>query len=481
MNHSFPRSSALALVLGGGLLGACAAPTAQHLARDPVTLVEERLGAAPLWRRGEALSPQQEMRVRELLSMPLDEHAAVEVALLRNRRLQALIEHAIAEATTAHAEAVPSNPVLDLLVRWPHGSGGPIVDVNLAFGLLDFVRLPGRRDAAAQAARGSALEAADAIVHAVADVRTAWIDAVASRERETLDAAIAEAASIAGDLADRQHAAGTLAQFDVLRLRAFADEAFAELGRARTQSRRAAERLVRALGVFGDEASLTVAESLPAPPAEMPEPGEVERRAVARRIDLERARVAVIQARLAAGLATDERMLPGAGAGVSFERDTDGGRSSGPGLSLVLPLSPRDAARAEAAEAAVREAEDRLHDLAVRVRSEAREAAAVLGGASAVAARYRDAIVPRRAAMVEEAQLRYNGMLVGVYDLLSEKREELRARRDLVDAVRDAWFARIELDLALGGEPLPPGDARPAATVPESAAPAETPHHHGGH
>ena len=75
-------------------------------------------------------------------------------------------------------------------------------------------------------------------------------------------------------------------------------------------------------------------------------------------IDLERARVDVVGTRLAAGLAADESLLPDLEAGVSFERERNGERSTGPTVSVALPLSGREAADAASALASAREAED---------------------------------------------------------------------------------------------------------------------------
>jgi len=450
-------SPAARIALAAALLAAgCAAPRPEPFADASTELVADRTGVAPRWRKGAAASPEEDARVRELLSRPLGERSAVDVALVRSRSLQAVLERAVASALAARAEAAPGNPVADLIVRWPHSGGGPVVDAGLTLGLLDLLRLPGRRDAADLEARHAALESAEELVDALHEVRAAWLEAVASRERVALDETIAEAASIAADLADRQHAAGTLPDLDTDRHRVFRDEILLARDRSRLESSSAVERLVRALGVFGPEARLLLPRALPPLPEGDPTPGDAEARAVGRRIDLERVRVDVVAKRLAAGLAADERLLPDLEVGVSHERESDGARSTGPSVAFPIPLSGKGAARAAAALASAREAEDRLYDVAVRVRSEAREALEAVAAARAAVERLRDGIVPRRAAMVEEAQRLYNGMLIGVYDLLGEKREELRARRDLVEALRDYWLARLHLDQVLGGGAVPP-------------------------
>ncbi len=457
------------------LLVACAAPPerADDAAGD---LVSERIGAAP--RDGAAADE----RVAALLAAPLDERGAVEVALARSRAVRAALHHAVAAAHAARAEAAPGNPLVDVLVRWPHGGGGPLVDAGASFALLDVLRLPARCTAADVAVRAAALDAADAILMRVTEVRAAWGDAAAAGERELLAADAVEAADVAAELASRQYEAGTLGRLDLLRHQAFAAEERAELERARGATAVARERLVRALGLHGAEAAVEVTPGVPDVAAETRDAAALERRAVERRLDVERARVALVLARLAAGAADDARPLPDLEAGVSFERDTDGSRSTGPSFGFELPLSPRGAHEAASAAAAEREAAARLYDVAVVARSEVREARAELDAALRVVARLRDELVPLRADAVAEAQLHYNGMLVGVYDVLAERRDAMRARAALVDARQAAWHARVRLDAALGGEPLRGADVRDV-TPPAAAPPAEPPpaHVHSGH
>ena len=56
--------------------------------------------------------------------------------------------------------------------------------------------------------------------------------------------------------------------------------------------------------------------------------------------------------------------------------------------------------------------------------------------------------------VVEETTLRYNGMLVSVWDLLSEVRNRAEAAATAADALRDFWTADVDLQhLLLGGVP----------------------------
>jgi cobalt-zinc-cadmium efflux system outer membrane protein len=109
-----------------------------------------------------------------------------------------------------------------------------------------------------------------------------------------------------------------------------------------------------------------------------------------------------------------------------------------------------------------------------------RTAVAQLAAARARAEHFTRVVLPLRARVIEQAQLEYNGMLIGVFELLETKRAQIEAHRQYVDALRAYWVARSELERAAGGR-LPEGHA-PPATVP-ATAPAAQPqpdhqHHH---
>jgi len=62
---------------------------------------------------------------------------------------------------------------------------------------------------------------------------------------------------------------------------------------------------------------------------------------------------------------------------------------------------------------------------------------------------YRDQIIPTREKVVAESQKHYNFMLVGATNLLQAKRDEIAAYRGYIEAVRDYWIARTELERAV--------------------------------
>ena len=75
-------------------------------------------------------------------------------------------------------------------------------------------------------------------------------------------------------------------------------------------------------------------------------------------------------------------------------------------------------------------------------------------------------------------------MLLGVFQLLEAKRGEIDAGRMYVEALRDYWIARAELERAIGGRLELVPAATQATTAPATAPAASQPavdhskHHH---
>ena len=81
-----------------------------------------------------------------------------------------------------------------------------------------------------------------------------------------------------------------------------------------------------------------------------------------------------------------------------------------------------------------------------------RETYAAYRTAYDIAKHYRDEIVPLRKRIADENVLRYNGMLIGVFELLADAREQVGSVNAAIEAARDYWLAETALQLALAGK-----------------------------
>ena len=135
-------------------------------------------------------------------------------------------------------------------------------------------------------------------------------------------------------------------------------------------------------------------------------------------------------------------------------------------LDIALPLFDDGSLRRAGLDA-------RSLALALQVQATERQAASQLRESYAhyrstyeLARQYRDELLPLRKTMSEETLLRYNGMLVSVFDLLVDAQEQISLVRAALAAQQQFWLADAALQAALLGKPL----AGAAATA-QSAGP----------
>lgn len=87
--------------------------------------------------------------------------------------------------------------------------------------------------------------------------------------------------------------------------------------------------------------------------------------------------------------------------------------------------------------------------------------------ARGVVEQYGKVVVPLRENIVRFSQEQYDAMLLGVYQLIAAKQSEFAAYREYIEALRDYWIARSDLERAVGGRigAPPPVVNHPAAAV----------------
>lgn len=116
---------------------------------------------------------------------------------------------------------------------------------------------------------------------------------------------------------------------------------------------------------------------------------------------------------------------------------------------------------------------NRLSAKAVDARSEARSAYQNRIAAHEIASHYQNRVLPLRRIVAEETLLQYNGMLIDVFDLLTEARERIFANMAAIAARREFFLAEVALRAAIvgGGGAASADDAGEAAPAGATAAP----------
>jgi cobalt-zinc-cadmium efflux system outer membrane protein len=167
------------------------------------------------------------------------------------------------------------------------------------------------------------------------------------------------------------------------------------------------------------------------------------------------------------------RFTPGFEIGATAARLNDGNVAVAPSASLELPIFDQRQAVVARLEAMFRASDDRLRARAVEIRSDVRRSTERMQYARSTVARYRSRVIPLRERVVALSQERYDAMLLGIYQLLAAKQSEVNAYREAIEAARDYWLARVDLERTVAVR-FP----SPAPLGPEKAAPAAPMHDH---
>jgi outer membrane protein TolC len=225
------------------------------------------------------------------------------------------------------------------------------------------------------------------------------------------------------------------------------------------------EALVRKLGLDADDAErLQLPERLPDLPAQTRHGDEVAQRAMNERLDLLLARAQLGAAQRATGLETVQ-LFDIELAAVS-ELGPGGERGRGFEAGIRLPLLDPGIALRQASSARLLAAQNRFEQVRIEAGSVLRERYVLYRSAHDVARHQRDEVVPLKRSITDEMLLKYNGMLVGVFDLLADARAQVGAVIAAIEAQRDFWLADAALNAAIVGAP---SSATPMATATTTA------------
>ena len=425
----------------------------------------ERLGKDVRWVRSDAERAALDARVEALLAEALTADAAVQVALLNNRGLQAAFDElGIAEAGFVQAGRLP-NPGFGF-GRLRRGDETEI-ERTLHLDLARLLAMPMVREMESRRFERVKRDAAAAMLALAADTRKAWVAAVAAEQSVRYMGQVREAADASAELARRMARAGNWNKLQQAREQGFYADAALGLARAERLRDATRERLTRLMGLWGERAQFRLPErlpDLPEAPLDMP---EVERRAIAQRLDVQAARLRVEQTAKNLGLTRATRFVDVLELGAVRNSSNEAPTQRGWEVSFELPLFDWSGARGARAEAIYMQSLNRAAAIAIDARSEVREAYRAYRSTFDIARHQRDEIVPIRQRIAEENLLRYNGMLIGVFELLADARAQVVSVNGYIDALRDFWVAQADLDLAMVGKPGLPmpvaGAASPVA------------------
>lgn len=393
----------------------------------------------------------------QLLSEPLTRDAAVQLALVNSPSIQSIIARSWATGANAAQSGRIPNPVFSFERLVSADGDATDVEQFLAFGLLDVLLVPWKQGAAKQRVAKAKNQLTADVVSEITEVRNAWTKAVAAQQLEDFARQVHASADASAEMGRRLEAVGNFSRLQRARQQVFYADATMALATAQHDAIAAREQLIRALGLDDTQAgALTLPETLPDIPPIPIQPAEATDTINERRLDIRMAKANLDAAMKSQGMGsitsfTDVEL------GYRRVKATDDGNSEeldGFEVEVSLPLfdwggMKRDAMNANTLAAA--------NDYTATVRgvsSNMRESYSAYRTSYDIAAFYRDEVVPLRSLISEENVLQYNGMMIGVFELLADSRTQIASVMSAIKANEQFWMADAALQATMIGKPM---------------------------
>ena len=269
----------------------------------------------------------------------------------------------------------------------PPGTMETRIERPLSVNAMTWVLLPALEPAGTVEERAARVQAADEIIARMFGARRAWVSAVVARQSARYYEDVVTALEAGREIMEGMRRVGNASELETLRAQTLYADAIAHLTTLQVTAAVERERLIQTMGLWGADADAV----------QLPE----------RLPDLPRAPIGPegLEARA-----------------IAQRFDVQAGRLEG--------LSG---------------------EAGVNARADVRTAWLAYRGAYDVARHARDALVPLAARRSEEQLKLYNGMLLGVFDLVTDATERINAVNAALQAQRNFWLAEVELQRALSG------------------------------
>jgi cobalt-zinc-cadmium efflux system outer membrane protein len=402
------------------------------------------------WNRGTEADAEVAKSVQAMLDEELTADTAVQIALLEYEGLQATYEElGIAQADLVQAGLL-ANPIFIGEIRFPGHPSEPL-ELDISQDFLSIFMMPLRKRVASAELEAAKLRVADAVLAHAARTRAAFYTLQGAQQMLEMRSEVSLATDASAEAAERYHEAGNLTDLELASEKAIASQAMLEVSMAEEAVFDAREELLLCMGSWSAETSIHVGSRLPDLPESETPAEDLEKLALTRRLDFLAARADVETMAQALGIQRYAMLEPGVVVTGHLEREPDGTTTIGPSLEIPIPLFDQGQAARARGWSMLKQSEARYAALSAEIRSEVRRARNRMLTSRSRTEYYRSVLLPLRETIVEQTQLEYNAMLTGVFQLLQTKQAAIETGRTYIEALRDYWLSRTELERAVGG------------------------------
>lgn len=412
-------------------------------------------GKLELSRSDQQVQARQKLST-ELLAQPLGMDDAVQLALANSPAVQTLLAQSWSDIAQATQVGRISNPIFTFeRVRYRDELE---LGRLLSVGLIDLLTLPYRQGISRTLVNQAKFQLSASVVEHVTQVRQDWVRAVAAKQSLQYAEQVNASAQASAELAQRMQQIGNFTKLQRQRQQVFYADSVAQLAVARQADISSREELVRLLGLTDMQAGqLQLPERLPDLPKQPRDAEAVSVNAADQRLDVLLARSQLDAAGKAQGLNLLTSVVD---VELGIRRNTifdnaAGTKSAKKGfeLGIRLPIFDWGSAQRATMNAQSLAAANRYESTVRGASSQLRESYSAYRTAYDVAKHYRDEIVPLRRAMAEENGLRYNGMLISVFELLADSRDQVSSVIAAINSYQQFWLSEAALAASMTGKP----------------------------
>ena len=391
---------------------------------------------------------------KALLNSEVGEKEAVKLMLSKSPNFQSLLFKYRGSGSAAAQKGRISNPVFSFerMVKGSEIEYGRF----LSFGLLDLLSLPTKQKSSKFAVDLNDINFASEIYGAINDVRMSWFEAVSSEQQLTLYDNAFIALSANAELSKRMKKTGNMTTSDRVRQQLIYSEATVALAKAKIRKISSRENLIRKIGLTKNEANnLIIPKKLPELP-KTPIPIEKIANKISDRFDVKTAR---IEYELLLEQLGVEKINSYTDIEFGYRNDRikdDGVISNKKGyeLEIKIPIFDWGNLQRDTIQAELIAKQKIYENIVLAAASELREAYQNYRTAFDIAKHYYDQIIPMHEILLEEATYNYNGMIIGIFELMQSGLEKSTAEIKATDALQNLFIAELNLNSVAVGRKL---------------------------
>lgn len=396
----------------------------------------------------------------ELLAKPLTQDHAVSLAVLNSPQFQVLLAEHLRKSNDAAQIGRIANPAFTFERLTVKNAANNELEIGrmLTFGLLDLISLPMRQGIAQQRMRDAQLNLHAEVLGHMGKVRKAWVKAVAAKQQLVYAQQVRESAEASAELARRMQAVGNFNKLNRARQQLFYADASTRLAVAELDAAARREELIRLLGLSDEQAQkLNLPDRLPDLPQQPLAPSALTSALLEKRLDVQLAKAQLNAASREQGLGnvasfTDIEL--GLKRDTAYDKaDGDVAKARGFELDVRLPIFDWGNLKRDSLNAKTLAAANQLDYTVRAASSHLRQSHAQYRSRYEIARHYQNEVIPLRKAMSDENLLRYNGMLIGVFELLADSRDQVATVTQALAAQEQFWIAQADLQAAQWGLP----------------------------